>query len=294
MRYLVGYTADARGAEAIALAAAMGGAEAHLDLVIVLPENTPFSAVYPGSDHGYSSIMADKVDEWAQQALALVPQGISARVIARSVPSPAEGLISVAKETGAQAIVLGGRRRHVAGFFAPGSVASALLHSSPFPVAMGSPEAVASLEKANGKLSRVTAFVGTRPGIKTVVQTAAAAAAHQGVPLRVVSLVAQERLDADADSIEEWIDFTRAKVSEVVSSLAVDAEVLIASGSNIDDAIAELSWQDGEIAVVGSSRLARKRRLFMGATAQRMLRTLPVPLVAVPRNFKPWPAQSKN
>ncbi|GAA1498360.1 universal stress protein [Paeniglutamicibacter kerguelensis] len=292
MRYLVGYTADARGAEAIALASAMGGAKAHLDIAIVLPESTPFSAVYPGSDHGYSSILADKVDDWAKQALALVPQGISARVIARSVPSPAEGLILVAKETGAQVIVLGGRRRHMAGFFAPGSVASALLHASPVPVAMGSPEAVASLEKANGKLSRVTAFVGTKPGLKGVVQAAAAASAAQGLPLRVVSLVAQDQMDADAASLEEAIASTRAKVGEIVSSLELDAEVLVASGLNIDDAIAELSWEDGEIAVVGSSRLARKRRLFMGPTAQRMLRTLPVPLVVVPKNYKPGSAQS--
>ncbi|MFF5792053.1 universal stress protein [Paeniglutamicibacter sp. NPDC012692] len=292
MRYLVGYTADARGAEAIALASAMGGAKAHLDIAIVLPENTPFSAVYPGSDHGYSSILADKVDDWAKQALALVPEGISARVIARSVPSPAEGLILVAKETGAQVIVLGGRRRHMAGFFAPGSVASALLHASPVPVAMGSPEAVASLEKANGKLSRVTAFVGTKPGLKGVVQAAAAAAAAQGLPLRVVSLVAQDQMDADAASLEESIASTRAKVGEIVSSLELDAEVLVASGLSIDDAIAELSWEDGEIAVVGSSRLARKRRLFMGPTAQRMLRTLPVPLVVVPKNYKPGSAQS--
>ncbi|MFJ6415842.1 universal stress protein [Paeniglutamicibacter sp. NPDC091659] len=292
MRYLVGYTADARGAEAIALASALGGADAHLDIAIVLPEHTPFSAVYPGSDHGYSSIMAAKVDEWAKQALALVPQGVSARVIARSVPSPAEGLIAVAKETGAQVIVLGGRRRHVVGFFAPGSVASALLHSSPFPVAMGSPEAVASLEKAHGKLSRVTAFVGTRPGLKGVVQAAAAAAAAQGLPLRVVSLVEQEEMDADAASLEAAIASTRTKVGEVVAALDLDAEVLVASGSNIDDAIAELSWEDGEIAVVGSSRLARKRRLFMGPTAQRMLRTLPVPLVVVPKNYKPGSAQS--
>ncbi len=293
MRYLVGYTADARGAEAIALASALGGAKAHLDIAIVLPENTPFSAVYPGSDHGYSSIMAAKVDEWAKQALALVPQGVSARVIARSVPSPAEGLIAVAKETGAQVIVLGGRRRHMAGFFAPGSVASALLHSSPVPVAMGSPEAVASLDKANGKLKRVTAFVGTRSGLKNVVQAAAAAAAAQGLPLRVVSLVAQEEVE-DGDTVEQWIKFTRSKVSEAVAELDLDAEVLIASGSNIDDAIAELSWEDGEIAVVGSSRLARKRRLFMGPTAQRMLRTLPVPLVAVPRNYKPATVTSKH
>lgn len=292
MRYLVGYTADARGAEAIALASALGGAKAHLDIAIVLPENTPFSAVYPGSDHGYSSIMADKIDEWAKQALALVPQGISARVIARSVPSPAEGLIAVAKETGAQIIVLGGRRRHVAGFFAPGSVASALLHSSPFPVAMGSPEAVASLEKANGKLSRVTAFVGTRPGLKGVVQAAAAAATAQGLPLRIVSLVEQEKMSEDAMSLDAWVSFTRGKVGEVVAALDLDAEVIVASGPNIDDAIAELSWEDGEIAVVGSSRLARKRRLFMGPTAQRMLRTLPVPLVVVPKNYKPRSAQS--
>ena len=221
-----------------------------------------------------------------------MPEGISARVIARSVPSPAEGLILVAKETGAQVIVLGGRRRHMAGFFAPGSVASALLHASPVPVAMGSPEAVASLEKANGKLSRVTAFVGTKPGLKGVVQAAAAAAAAQGLPLRVVSLVAQDQMDADAASLEESIASTRAKVGEIVSSLELDAEVLVASGLNIDDAIAELSWEDGEIAVVGSSRLARKRRLFMGPTAQRMLRTLPVPLVVVPKNYKPGSAQS--
>ncbi|MGL3805311.1 universal stress protein [Paeniglutamicibacter sp. R2-26] len=292
MRYLVGYTADARGAEAIALASTMGGAKAHLDIAIILPENTPFSAVYPGSDHGYSSILADKVDDWAQQALALVPQGISARVIARSVSSPAEGLILVARETGAQVIVLGGRRRHMAGFFAPGSVASALLHASPLPVAMGSPEAVASMEKANGRLSRVTAFVGTKPGLKGVIAAAASAARAQGLPLRVVSLVAQDELEADAATLEESIAATREKIGEIVSSLELDAEVLVASGLSIDDAIADLSWEDGEIAVVGSSRLARKRRLFMGPTVQRMLRTLPVPLVVVPKNFKPGTAQS--
>lgn len=157
---------------------------------------------------------------------------------------------------------------------------------------MGSPEAVASLEKANGKLSRVTAFVGTKPGLKGVVQAAAAASAAQGLPLRVVSLVAQDQMDADAASLEESIASTRAKVGEIVSSLELDAEVLVASGLSIDDAIAELSWADGEIAVVGSSRLARKRRLFMGPTAQRMLRTLPVPLVVVPKNYKPGSAQS--
>lgn len=286
MRWLVGYTADDRGAEAIALACALGGPGAHLDLAIVLPEHTPFSAVYPGSDHGYSSVLAEQVDAWAEEALALVPEGFSARVMARAVSSPAEGLIAMAQETGAQAIVLGGRKRHVAGFFAPGAVASALLHSSPIPVAMGSPEAVASLEQAQGRLERYTVLVGNRPGHKALLRFAAESAAAQGLPLRVVSLLAQDELPGDSASVPDLVDAERARVAELVAELGIDAEVTVASGSSIDDAVAELTWKPGEVAVVGSSRLARKRRLFLGATAQRVLRTLPVPLMVVPKSYR--------
>ncbi len=292
MRLLVGYTADGRGAEAVALASALGGPDAHLDLAIVLPEHTPFSAVYPGSDHGYSSLLAAKVDAWADEALALVPEGVSARVLARAVSSPAEGLIAMAAETGADAIVLGGRKRHVAGFFAPGAVASALLHSSPVPVAMGSPEAVASLEQAHGRLARVTALVGERPGHKAVVRSAAEVASVQGLPLRVVSLLAHDELAGDAASAPGRAEAERARVAELVAALGIEAEVTVASGDSIDDAIAGLDWQPGELAVVGSSRLARKRRLFLGPTAQRVLRTLPVPFMVVPKSAKPVPPPS--
>ncbi|GAA3531707.1 universal stress protein UspA [Aeromicrobium flavum] len=293
MRCLVGYTADGRGAEAIALAAALGGPGAHLDLAIVLPEHTPFSAVYPGGDHGYSSILAETVAAWADEALALVPDGLTARVLARAVSSPAEGLIALAQETGAQVIVLGGRKRHVAGFFAPGSVASALLHSSPVPVAMGSPEAVASLEAAAGRLSRVTVLVGNRAGHKAVVRAGAEAAAAQDLPLRVVSLLAQDDLPSGW-ALHQAVESTQAAVAGLVTELGIDADVTVASGGSLDEAISDLAWLPGEVAVVGSSRLARKRRLFLGPTAQRMLRTLPVPLVVVPKSYKPASARNEG
>lgn len=293
MRLLVGYTADDRGAEAIALASALGGEGAHLDLAIVLPRSTPFSASYPGGDHGYRSILAEKIDGWAQTALGLVPAGISARVIARSVESPAQGLILLAQETGARAIVLGGRARHVAGFFVPGSVASSLLHASPVPVAMGNPGAVAALARAGGKLGRVTAFVGTRAGARGVIQAAASAAARQPhLTLRVVSLVAQDELDESKTDLSKAISAAEARVCDVLTEHRIDAEISIASGSSIDDAITELEWNDGDIAFIGSSRLARKKRLFLGTTGQRILRTLPVPLVVVPKSHTMEPAQS--
>ena len=57
----------------------------------------------------------------------------------------------------------------------------------------------------------------------------------------------------------------------------------MATGRAIDDAITAIAWDPAEIVFVGSSRLAQPRRLFLGSTAAKMLRELPVPLVVVPR-----------
>jgi nucleotide-binding universal stress UspA family protein len=37
---------------------------------------------------------------------------------------------------------------------------------------------------------------------------------------------------------------------------------------------------------VGSSRLAEKYKLFIGSTANKVLRALPVPMVVVPRDYQ--------
>ena len=64
-----------------------------------------------------------------------------------------------------------------------------------------------------------------------------------------------------------------------------DVDVAVAEGESIEDAVAALPWDPAEIAVVGSSRLAQPRRLFLGNTAAKMLHELPVPLIVVPRTL---------
>jgi nucleotide-binding universal stress UspA family protein len=63
----------------------------------------------------------------------------------------------------------------------------------------------------------------------------------------------------------------------------VEASVETATGSTIEDAVQALDWHRGELVLVGSSRLAAPRRLFLGSTAAKMLRELPVPMIVVPR-----------
>ena len=57
----------------------------------------------------------------------------------------------------------------------------------------------------------------------------------------------------------------------------------VAEGTSVEDAVSRLPWQDGDVIMVGSSRLAAPRRLFLGSTAAKMLRVLDVPMVVVPR-----------
>jgi nucleotide-binding universal stress UspA family protein len=61
--------------------------------------------------------------------------------------------------------------------------------------------------------------------------------------------------------------------------------VAVAHGRTIEEAIDGLEWDDGEILIVGSSRLAEKNRMFLGSTANKVLRALPVPMVVVPRDY---------
>jgi nucleotide-binding universal stress UspA family protein len=74
------------------------------------------------------------------------------------------------------------------------------------------------------------------------------------------------------------------KAGESLSDGSVSTNV--ARGSTIEECVAQLEFDDNEIVLVGSSRLASRRRLFIGSVASKMLRVLPVPMVVVPRDYE--------
>jgi nucleotide-binding universal stress UspA family protein len=50
------------------------------------------------------------------------------------------------------------------------------------------------------------------------------------------------------------------------------------------EAVESIDWAAGGLLIVGSSRLAQGRQTFLGPTAARILRHVPVPVVVVPRH----------
>ncbi|MFT4212189.1 MAG: universal stress protein, partial [Microbacterium sp.] len=219
---------------------------------------------------------------WLRDAAARVA-ALSPRAHVRSAESFAEGIVAAADELGADLIVVGaraGRGRHRVG-----TIASELMHFSDVPVVLA--PAGAQDVPVDAGVSRVTAAVGTRPGGDLLLAEAVALAAAAHAPLRLVSLVTVDLPRAADTGVIRLMGAAHADdvLSRAKAALpeGVEADVLVGSGESIEDAVRGLDWQSAEIAMVGSSRLAQPRRLFLGSTASKMLHALPVPLAVVPR-----------
>ncbi|WP_285727826.1 universal stress protein [Psychromicrobium xiongbiense] len=283
MRYVVGYAPKNSAQDAMALAAAIAGTQgASLDIVYVTDDDVPYVALNPQGNRVSASeqevLTAERV------ALDAVPAGIDARFHVRESESVAQGLIEAAAEFDAGLMVVGATRAGLLGRFALGPVADALLHASPLPVAL------APASYRGSAISRLTSFVGTREGAQAAIDVAIRAAGRRGLPLRFVSLVELDQLTQQDFDLDSPLSPARQHVNSVLAGAAArlpagEATATIAHGQSIEEAIESIGWEPGELALIGSSRLAQKNRLFLGNTAHKVLRALPVPLVVVPRDF---------
>jgi nucleotide-binding universal stress UspA family protein len=280
--FVVGYTATDAGSDAAGLAARLARASAgRVELVMVLPEEGRGAVVPP--DAGYDAFVREQAAQWLAAASAKIPAGIAQATHLRYAESFAEGLMDAAADLHADYIVVGAARGTRGGRFGLGSVANELVHSSTVPVVL----APAGAADVDADVTRITAAVGTKPGADALLDESVALAAATGAPLRLVSLVAVDmpsgvdtgviRL-AGAAHADRVLQKARGELPE-----GVDAEATVAAGESIEEAVANLGWQPGEVVMVGSSRLAQPRRLFLGSTASKMLRELPVPMIVVPR-----------
>lgn len=281
--YVVAYEATERGRDAVELGVALArltGAE--LRLCLVLPTLTSIPAKVPTGGADFESLLLEQADLWLAEGSSFVPEGVVATTHTFWAESTSEGLIEAATEFLSDRIIVGAWRGGILNRFAIGSVANALLHASPVPIGLA-PHGY----RAPAAITRITCAVGTRSGWRELLDSTAAMAEGLAVDLRFVTLVevdaakARSRLVAETAVSEAHLADVLAYFASV-SDTAGTVTTAIASGANIEAATAALDWQRSEIAIVGSSRLASPSRIFIGATANKMLHSLPVPLIVVP------------
>ncbi|MFY9917077.1 MAG: universal stress protein [Mycobacterium sp.] len=285
MHLTVGYLATPTGDDGVALASALAKTfDAEVDVVLVVREEVPDG--HPGRAR-YQQLLVKRGEEWISRAIAaLKDRGVNADSTVLVGESFAQSLISFAEEKNSDLIVIGGARDGVFGGHVIGSVTGALLHASPIPVALA-PRGYH--EDPPDTVTAVTAAVPTRPGDDNPLPFAITLASAANLPIRMVSLVSAENL-AHAESTNEvrQIQIEAAEENLVLAARALpdapEIESLVADGLTLESALKKLNWADTDVLVVGSSRFAAPRRIFLGSTAARILAGTDAPVIVVPRD----------
>lgn len=281
MRYVVGYGPRQRGVDGINLAATLARSSgATLDIVSVLPSDAPTFHRY-SPDQAFNAEVEEQGRGWLEDGLSRVPEGVQAEGHLRPADSITQGLLDAAVDPDEAAlIVIGTFHRVRSGRFGLGSLADALLHASPVPVALAPAE-----YQARPGITRITCAVGLRPGNEVLFDNAVRLAGEWKVPLRLMSLVA-----VGEERRREWTrlaeEHATALVDKARTGLPAEGEVtsVVGHGDSLEHAVQDLDFEDSEIVMIGSSRLAQPRRLFLGHTATKIMRELPVPMIVWPRD----------
>lgn len=284
---VVGYVADDRGNDALELACFLAiGTWSEIIIVMVLPE--PRIGRIPGGGVTNHTLDANQTQlkKWQDDVLARVPEEINARVEFRYGSNDARGLLDAAEDNDATLIVVGAAAGRLFRSFSVGPTANTLLHSSPVPVAL----APGGFRAPEGKVERITGIYGTRPGSEAVIGRTVERALDRDIPLRLISLVQVDLIEPAAirDISDEARDFGgRHLESEAVGMLESGRAIIeIAEGRDFEDALSQIEWLDKEIALLGSSRLGKGTSVFLGSRAHRILRTLQVPVIVIPSDFR--------
>jgi len=275
-RIAVAYLATTGGDDAVAVgeqvARTLG---ARLDLCLVLPSER---SERPVSATTSDSTVYREAKDWLNIAASRVTSDLRVGTHLSFDESSTSGLIAATQSLGAEALVVGGAGGGMAGAFTLGSVVNDLVHASPVPVVIA-PRG-ARLRPVD-RIRELTCAIGTRPGAESVLSTALRFCRATRTPLRLASLVTVGDTDLQGEAEQHAHDaLSRAKafLPEDVPTTSV-----VVTGTSVEDAANKLDWQDGDVLMVGSSRLAQPRRLFLGSTAAKMLRVLRVPVVVVPK-----------
>ena len=290
MKYLVGYTADSGGREALALGrllAQSGGVDLTVCTVV------PSSWGYPSParvDAEYEAFLARHAQRTLAQARSALGDMPRAEFVSRTAPSATEGLVEAAVETGAGLIVLGSARHGPLGRFTLGSVTHDIFYAVSVPVALA-PRGYRPA--ANTRLKRITCVYVPSPGSRAALDGAVQLCRRHGVPLRIATLVVRDKQMYPSGvgyKIENlvanvWKTQAIEAQQKVVAELPPDLKVITSIGDGPDwkRALDSLAWEDAEILVVGSSVQSAVARLLLGANSARIVRSSPVPVVVVPR-----------
>ena len=286
MKIVVGVQPDEHGDDALACAEALAGSM-RADLVLTHVYPTPWRGQETRAvDAEWRTYLVEQARSTLVRAERRLSGDVGRELSVHAHTSTGRGLAEVAEQVGASLIVIGPAPGGEPGRLNGGSTTDQLLHGASVPVLLV-PAGYA--RSTRGVVpSRVTVAYQRSLDSAEALQASAQMCRRTGAPMRLVTLVlhpprlmttferALDELRADA---RHWLD---EALVEAPRSTRLSAE--IAEGEDFEQAMAAVDSDPDELLVCGSGTAGPLRRVFLGDTAQKILRAATVPVLVVPRH----------
>ncbi len=282
---VVGFTDDTRGSDALAFAVLWARAtRSTLVVTHVMPRPWPVTGE-ASDDGGWADYLLAEAEAALAAARAQVPADVEADYVVGALGGTGRGLAAAADDHDGRLVVIGSAAEGRAGSIRIGSTANQLLHGAATPVTLV-PDGYATRDVP--ALDRISVAYSHTVDVEAALVATRQVVGRTQLPIRLVTLVqypprqmpgAARALDTVRADARLWLEQARGSVP--------DAEAEIAEGDDIGSALASLDWLPGESLLVGSAEYGPVRRVFLGDTAGRILRTAQVPVTVLPRGVEP-------
>ena len=193
----------------------------------------------------------------------------------------------------ARLVVVGSSSSGLLGRVALGSVTERLVHTAAVPVAI----APRGYPPGPEPIRRLTAAYGGEADINGLIAAAAELAKQWPVQLRIVSFTVRPvtmfsgAIERSAEDlvVQQW---ARRTIDDIIKQLNAfaphipvpDVDVVVGSGHDWREAVEAVSWEAGDMLLLGSGAAGQAAHVFLGSAASKILRHAPVPVMIVPRH----------
>ena len=260
MTYVVGYSADRGGQEALALGRVLAAScGTGLTVCTVVPEGWGIPSM-GRVDAEYVAYVEEIAAKSLTRAKAALGGAVAAEFVIEHARTPAEGLIALVRRSGAAGIVLGSTRDGSVYRYALAGIANSILHHAPVPVALAPKNFRVA---ADARIRRVTCAHAGLDDTPEALTEAVELAQRLGVPLRLAIFVVRDKqmyptgagYDIEHAVANEWRRQAEEALAAVRARLpaGLAVETVTGDGASWKATLDSVPWAD-DVLVLGSSR----------------------------------------
>jgi nucleotide-binding universal stress UspA family protein len=295
MTIIAGFSSSRQGAAPLNLTAQISRCTGDKVVAAAIVER-PWPPKDDPIEHEYLRYVISQASRSLDRVVSQLPDDLDIPTVVHQSTSIPTGLIELIAAHGASLVVVGSSSSGLLGRVALGSVTERLVHTAAVPVAI----APRGYGVHRGSLHRLTAAYGGEADINGLIPAAAELAKQWSVRLRIVSFTVRPvpmfagAIETSAEDlvIQQW---SRRTFDDIVKQLNAvraripvpDVDVVVGSGHDWREAVENVSWEAGDMLVLGSGAAGQAAQVFLGSAASKILRHAPVPVMIVPRHQMP-------